>query len=95
MATRNGAKLLGRDDIGILSVGKCADLFLVDSRRLELVGAAYDPKAMLATVGLRDAVDYTIVDGKVVVRDGQLVNVDEEKLAAEANRKCTEYLRKL
>jgi cytosine/adenosine deaminase-related metal-dependent hydrolase len=95
MATRNGAKLLGRDDIGMLAVGKCADLFLVDSRRLELVGATYDPKSMLATVGLRDAVDYTIVDGKVVVREGHLVNIDEGKVAAEANRKCIEYLRRL
>ena len=36
MATRGGARVLGRDDIGSLEVGKCADLFLIDSRRLEL-----------------------------------------------------------
>ena len=44
LATRGSASLLGREDIGCLAVGKCADLFLVDSRRLELVGACYDPK---------------------------------------------------
>lgn len=35
MATRGSARLLGRDDIGQLSVGKCADLFMIDSRRLD------------------------------------------------------------
>ena len=53
MATRGSARLLGREDIGQLAVGKCADFFLVDSRRLELVGGAYSPADVLATVGLR------------------------------------------
>ncbi|MCI2056853.1 MAG: 8-oxoguanine deaminase [Oscillibacter sp.] len=92
MATRGSARLLGRDDIGELSVGKCADLFLVDTRRLELVGAMYDPKSVLGTVGLRGAVDMTIVTGKIVVKDGHLVTVDEAKLAADAGKKCREYL---
>ena len=43
MATRGSARLLGRDDIGQLAVGKCADLFMIDSRRLELVGSCFDP----------------------------------------------------
>lgn len=61
LATRGSASLLGREDIGCLAVGKCADLFLVDSRRLELVGACYDPKNVFGTVGLRAPVDYTVV----------------------------------
>ena len=44
------ARLLGREDIGQLAVGKCAEFFLVDSRRLELVGGAYSPADVLATV---------------------------------------------
>lgn len=92
LATRGSARLLGRDDIGELSVGKCADLFLVDSRRLELVGALYDPGSVLGTVGLRGPVDTTIVNGKIVVRDGRLVTVDEDAAAAEANRVCARYL---
>lgn len=94
LATRGSARLLGRDDIGQLAVGKCADFFLVDSRRLELTGALYDPKSVLGTVGLRGPVDCTVVNGKVVVQDRRLVTVDEEKLAAEANAVCDQYLKK-
>ena len=92
MATRGSARLLGRDDIGQLSVGKCADLFLVDSRRLELVGGLYDPKSVLGTVGLRGPVDYTVVNGRVTVREGRLVTVDEPILAEKARARCDAYL---
>ena len=92
MATRGSARLLGRDDIGALAVGKCADLFLIDAQRLELVGAAYDPKSVLSTVGVRGPVDYTVVHGRVTVEHGRLTAVDEEQIAREANRKCAEYL---
>ena len=94
MATRGSARLLGRDDIGQLSVGKCADLFLVDSRRLELVGGLYDPKSVLGTVGLRGPVDYTVVNGRVTVREGRLVTVDEPVLAEKARARCDAYLAK-
>ena len=92
MATRGSARLLGRDDIGQLAVGKCADLFMIDRRRLELVGACCDPRSVLATVGVRGAVDYTVVHGVVTVAQGRLKRVDEEKTAWEANRKCAQYL---
>ena len=94
MATRGSASLLGRTDIGSIEVGKCADFFMVDSRRLELVGATYDPKNVFGTVGLRSAVDYTVVNGKVTVDNGQLVNIDEPVIAEEARKVCDEYLSK-
>ena len=93
MATRGSARLLGREDIGQLAVGKCADLFLVDSRHLELVGGEYSPADVLATVGLRGPVDYTVVNGKVVVKEGHLVTVDEEKVAEDARNCCQDYLK--
>ena len=92
LATRGSARLLGREDIGQLAAGKRADLFLVDARRLELVGAEYSPADVLATVGLRGPVDYTIVEGKIVVKDGRLVNVDEGAVAAQARQVCEAYL---
>ena len=92
MATRGSAQLLGRDDIGQLAVGKCCDLFLINSRRLELVGACYDPASILATVGVRGPVDYTVVHGRVTVRNGRLTGIDEETIAAQAREACDRYL---
>lgn len=92
IATRGSARLLGRDDIGSLEVGKCADLFLINERRLELVGSCYDAGSVLATVGVRGPVDCTIVNGKVTVRDGRLVGIDEEATARAAQERCDHYL---
>lgn len=92
MATRGSARLLGRDDIGQLAVGKCADLFLVDSRRLELVGGEYSPADVLATVGLRGPVDYTVIQGRIVVKEGHLTTIDEASVAEGARRCCRTYL---
>ena len=92
MATRGSAGLLGREDIGQLKEGKCADLFLIDARKTELVGALEDPKNVFGTVGLRQPVDYTMVNGQFTVRNGRLAGVDENRLAEEANNVCRAYL---
>lgn len=92
MATLGGARALGRDDIGSVEVGKCADLFLVDKRRLDIVGAAYSPKTMLAAVGLSGSVDYTIIGGEVTVEDGHLKKADEQELFEKSHLKIKEYL---
>ena len=94
MATRGSARLLGRDDIGCLAPGMAADLFLIDLDRLDLVGAQFDPLSMLATVGLKGPVDYTIVAGVPVVQNGVLTTVDEEAVAAKANEAVRRYLRR-
>ncbi len=94
MATLGGAKILGRADIGSLEVGKAADLFMIDSQRLEYVGAQFDPKALLATVGINRPVDYTIVNGKVVVEDGKLCNIDEKEIVKKANRIVQQFIEK-
>ncbi len=80
IATRGSAKVLGRADIGKLEVGMAADLFMINLSKLELVAADLDPKSLLSTVGYKGTVDYTIVNGKTVVKNGILVNIDEEKL---------------
>ena len=94
LATRGSARLLGRSDIGCLAPGMAADLFLVDLNRLELVGAGYDPMSLLATVGLKGPVDYTIVAGVPVVQHGQLTTFDEEQTAAQARQAVGRYLRR-
>ena len=92
MATRGSARLLGREELGCIAVGMAADFFLVDMERIELVGAQFDPKSVLCTVGLKGSVDYTVVDGQVVVRDGRLVCVDEDKIIQKANSVVREYI---
>lgn len=85
MAASGGASILGREDIGSIEINKAADLFMIDASRLELAGALGDPKALLATVGFNHPVDYTMINGKMVVKNGNIVNFDEEKVAAKAN----------
>ena len=92
VATRGSARLLGRTDIGCLAPGMAADLFLVRLDRLELAGARLDPMSMLGTVGLKGPVDYTLVNGRAVVQNGELVTVDEREAAAQANETVRRYL---
>ena len=93
VATMGSARLLGREkEIGSLETGKCADLFLVDTNRLELVGGCADPKSLLCTVGLKGPVDYTVVNGRVVVDQGRLAGLDEEKLVRDAQTEICRYL---
>ena len=52
----------------------------------------YDPKSVLATVGVRGPVDYTVVHGNVTVKQGRLATIDEEKTARDAQAVCDKYL---
>lgn len=92
VATRGGARVLGWTDIGSLEIGKAGDLFMIRRDRLELVGADLDVRSMLGTVGFKGPVDYTVVNGKVVVRDGRLTGVDERKAVREAQTAVRAYL---
>ena len=76
VATRGGAQVLGRADIGHLAVGMCADLVLFDLDTLGFAGGAvHDPVGSLLLCASPQA-DTTIVNGKVVVRHGELLTVD-------------------
>jgi 8-oxoguanine deaminase len=73
MATRGGAQVLGRSDIGHLAPGMCADLALFDLRTLAFAGGAvHDPVAALVLCASAQA-SHAIVNGRVLVRDGHLV----------------------
>ena len=91
LATGGGAQLIGRPDLGSIEEGKAADMFLVNADTLEWVGADLDPASAPATIGLYRPVDYTIVAGKIVVKDGRLVNIEETAVA----RKSRELSRRL
>jgi cytosine/adenosine deaminase-related metal-dependent hydrolase len=89
VATRGSSEVLGwEEDIGSLEVGKAADMFMIDSTRLEFAGALFDDASLPIITGTSQ-VDTTIVGGKVVVQDGQLINIDEGKLALSAQAAAT------
>ncbi|HUF38656.1 MAG TPA: 8-oxoguanine deaminase [Anaerolineales bacterium] len=77
LATLGGAAVLGRDDIGSLSPGKCADFIAIDLNRLEYAGAQSDPLAA-ALFCAPVNVDYNAVGGRFVVRAGELQTLDLE-----------------
>ena len=75
LATRGGAAVLGRPDLGSLEAGKCADFFAINLNRLDYAGALHDPVAAVALC-VPQRVDVSVVGGKVVVREGQLLTLD-------------------
>ena len=79
LATRGGAAVLGREDIGSIAAGKCADLAVWRVDGLEL-GGAEDPVAGLVFSGPH-RVDRLYVGGELVVRGGALVRADEAEIA--------------
>jgi cytosine/adenosine deaminase-related metal-dependent hydrolase len=85
LATRGGAHVLGRDDIGQLAPGMAADFVAFDTRTIGFAGAGHDPVAAL--VFCRPGpVSLSVIDGRVVVRDGALVGVDLRRIVETQNR---------
>jgi cytosine/adenosine deaminase-related metal-dependent hydrolase len=91
IATRGGAAVLGREDIGSLEPGMCADFFAINLNRLDYAGALHDPVAAVLFCGPLH-VDYTVVGGKFVVKDGQIVTLDLPKLIEDHNRVASKLL---
>ena len=86
LATRGGAQVLGRSDIGYLAPGMCADLALFDMRTLGFAGGAvHDPVGALLLCASPQAA-WTVVNGRVVVREGQLATLDLGPLLERHNR---------
>jgi len=93
MATRGGAAVLGRDDIGRLAVGKQADLTLFNVNRLEYAGGQSDPLGALL-FGVRMApADHVIVQGESLVVDGK-PKVDLKTLIEKQNRIAESLVKK-
>ncbi|MBX3003138.1 MAG: 8-oxoguanine deaminase [Anaerolineales bacterium] len=88
LATRGGAAVLGRSDIGSLEVGKCADFFAVNLHQLGFAGALHDPLAALVFCAPVQA-DYTVVGGRFIVKEGQLQTADLPVLVEQHNHAAT------
>jgi cytosine/adenosine deaminase-related metal-dependent hydrolase len=85
VATRGGAAVLGRSDIGSLETGKCADFFTLDLNSINFAGGLSDPVAAAVFCAPAQA-RHTVVQGNFVVRDGQIVTVDLPAIISEHNR---------
>ncbi len=85
LATRGGAAVLGRDDIGELSPGKAADFIGFRLKRLDYAGALHDPPAALVFC-TPQRVDLSVINGRVVVEDGHLLTVDLGPVIERHNR---------
>jgi cytosine/adenosine deaminase-related metal-dependent hydrolase len=92
IATRGGAAVLNRQDVGEIAVGKAADLAVFNLNHIAFAGALHDPVAALAFCQPVPA-SYTIVNGQVVVREGQLTTLDLPNLIATHNRMAAQLLR--
>ena len=92
LATRGGAAVLGRSDIGSLETGKCADFFAIDLNRLGYAGALHDPVAALVFCAPQQ-VDLNVVGGRVIVQGGRLMTVDVPRLVEQHNRAAERLLR--
>lgn len=83
MATIDGARALGIDHlVGSLEVGKRADVVMLDANAPSLT-PLFDPLSSIAYAGSRAEVDTVVVDGRVVVRGGRMVDIDVPALLAE------------
>lgn len=85
IATIGSASVLGRDDLGSLEPGKCADLFAVRLNRLEYSGALHDPVAAVVFCSPLQ-VDYTFVGGNKVVDQGNITTIDLPHLIERHNQ---------
>ena len=74
IATLGGARVLGRNDLGVIAPGMRADLAIWDMRGIEAAGS-WDPVAALVLCGPTRVRDL-IVEGRPVVRDAQMVTLD-------------------
>jgi 8-oxoguanine deaminase len=85
MATRGGAAILNRDDIGRIAPGMAADIVGFRLDTLALAGAVHDPLAALVFCAPPLA-DFVVVDGSVRVADGELIAIDLPVLIEQHNR---------
>jgi cytosine/adenosine deaminase-related metal-dependent hydrolase len=92
LATRGGAEVLGRDDIGVLKEGMAADIVLFDLNDVAYAGC-HDPLVGLVTCGNTSLVKMTMVNGKVVVKDGNLLTMDTKKIRLKAHKIASDLVK--
>jgi cytosine/adenosine deaminase-related metal-dependent hydrolase len=93
LATIGGARVLGREDVGSLEPGKCADFFSLDLGAIEYAGALHAPVAATVFCAPTRA-RFTVVHGRVVVEDGRVTTLDMGPVIARHNRLAGDLARR-
>jgi cytosine/adenosine deaminase-related metal-dependent hydrolase len=92
MATRDAALMLGRPELGVIAPGMRADLAAFDLRGIDCAGALDDPLGGFLLAGSNTRAHLTMVEGRVVVRNGRLVSGDEQQIADDTNTRSRALL---
>ena len=91
MATVNGARLQGRTDTGVLTVGNKADIVAIDMDRPHLV-PAIDPISNLVYSAQGADVSMTMVDGRILYENGEYLTLDRDRILFDARRAARRLL---
>jgi 8-oxoguanine deaminase len=92
LATLGGAKVLGRDDIGSIEPGKCADFIGFNTNRLDYAGAQHDLQSALVFCAPQ-RVDLSVINGRIVVEDGELRTVNVRHVMERHNKISKKLIR--
>ena len=87
LATQNGARAMGFTESGVLKVGAVADLILFNFAKPHLI-PRHDLAANVVHSAQAGDVDYVIADGRVLLRQGELTTLDEERILREAEKRA-------
>lgn len=94
-ATRAGALAQGREDCGALKVGNRADLIVLDLRERPYLQPCHDPVNNVVFSAIGTDVCLTMVDGKVLYRDGVYTTIDLERVVKNADASTQKILHRL
>ncbi|WP_346940369.1 8-oxoguanine deaminase [uncultured Clostridium sp.] len=91
MATKGGAEVLGRNDIGRLEVNKAADMIAIDLKDISFTGCE-DPIVAIVCCGNSSFVKYTIINGEIVFKDGVILTMNYDNIINKANSLSKEII---
>ena len=92
LATAGSAAVLGRDDIGSIEEGKAADVFAIRKDTTDLLCAIDDPMDLFGNVGYHRPCDLVFINGKLTVRDGEVVGFDQQKILRASQDELRRFL---
>ncbi len=90
IASKGGARVLGRDDVGVLEVGKGADIAIFNTNDIGQSGADDMISSLLLCQPVK--VDTLIINGKIQIEDGHFINQDINLLMERHSRKSKDIL---